>query len=152
MLRVLNHWHPAIAPPLDLDAWAFTEQASPGDRVLIVGFPAAGLANTIDYEPGRVVVSRQRFLCEGAYVMPDPSAENLHIVQLGTLGNVSCIDGLSGSPVFLKHGDHFSFAGVLLRGGPGAFGTARFVQASFLLGLVDGAVLGPPGATIFRGR
>jgi hypothetical protein len=46
---------------------------------------------------------------------------------------------MSGSPVFLKHGLYYSFAGVLVRAGGGAFDVARFIEGNIVRRLLDGA-------------
>ncbi len=127
-----------IAPAVDLDHLALTREATTGDRVFMAGFPAGGLSNEIRYEAPVVNIQRQRFQVEAAYVRPDTS-KHMHIVQMGALGHVTSMDGMSGSPVLLKHGDYFGFAGVLTRAGTGAFCLARFVEADLLVSLLETA-------------
>jgi hypothetical protein len=135
VIRVLTE-APEIAKPIDLDDLALTKEATLGDVLVIPGFPIHGLTNEVEYGEATVRIKRQRFLLEATYEGFD-SSQHLHLARVGLLGNVLNLDGMSGSPVFLKHCGLFSFAGVLLRAGGGTFSLARFVQIHVLRTLLD---------------
>ncbi len=102
-----------------------------GDDVLFAGFPRESLDNDVDYDAHRI--SRQRFLAQAKYVEPAES-KHLHRVQVTQMGKVTTLQGMSGSPVFLRpqtRPSGWSFAGVLLRGSDA--GLAHFVEAGIVL-------------------
>jgi hypothetical protein len=124
-----------MASPLDLDALAVSVEATVGDRIFTAGFPASGLLNEVEYSTP-IHLHRQRFQLEGVYVGPSGS-KHMQTMRFGVLGVVTSLDGMSGSPVFLKHEGFFSFAGVLTRAGSGPFCLAQFIEANLLLRLLD---------------
>jgi hypothetical protein len=128
----------ALAPAVDLDRMALLDgsKAVPGGEIVFAGFPK-GLVNAIDYETR--CVSRQRFVGHGRYV--ESRARWLHRFEVGDLGRVETLDGMSGSPVFYRGPgeDDYCFAGVLVRGDAGVQ-VAHFVEAHVLWWLLDRAV------------
>jgi hypothetical protein len=108
VIRVLTG-APDIARPIDLDDLALTDEASIGDVLVVPGFPVHGLTNEVQYGETTVRITRQRFVLEATYEGLD-SSQHLHIARVGLLGHVRNLDGMSGSPVFLKH------KGLFLRG------------------------------------
>jgi hypothetical protein len=102
-----------------------------GDDVLFAGFPRESLDNVVDYSARRI--SRQRFVAQAKYIEPAES-KYLHRVQVTELGKVTTLQGMSGSPVFLRPQTctgGWSFAGVLVRGSEA--GLAHFVEAGIVL-------------------
>jgi hypothetical protein len=101
-----------------------------GDDVVFAGFPKESLQNEVDYAALRI--SRQRFLAKAKYLEPAES-KYLHRAQVTEMGKVTTLNGMSGSPVFLRPATRagWSFAGVLLRGSDA--GLAHFVEAGIIL-------------------
>jgi hypothetical protein len=127
-----------LAPAIEFDASVFwnPDDAKPGTEVIFAGFPKLGLDNAVDYEARRI--SRQRFIGGGRYA--ESSGRWIHRVTIEQWGPVETLDGMSGSPVFMRLGPGaLSFAGVLVRGDANA-DVAHFVEARVPFWLLDGTV------------
>lgn len=139
VVRVLNS-EAEVAPAINLDAILIASEMASGDLVWVAGYPA--VANWIDFDRDPPEHRQQRHRVDAWYDAPDPSSAYMHVILLGF---VEATDGLSGSPVFLRHAEKWRFAGVLTRAGGGEWSWGRFVHAELLLNLLTrrGCASGP---------